>query len=140
MKFLEGLGHGRTLLRLNIIGGSEASEDFQGDARPSERIPGDLRIRVGNRDIDPGFAAMVSPFGVYPLRDENDLLQVGRIRGLDFDIAVASLSSRYISTVSREQLWLGETIRRRSARERFADRAGLTVVWPGARENVVLVE
>ena len=137
---LEGLGHGQVLLQSNIMGGSQASGDFLDDATPSERIRGDLWIRVGNWDIDPGFAAMVSPFGVYPLRDENDLLRVDRIRDLDFDIAVASLSSRYIETVSRGQLWLGDAVRKRPARERFANQAGLTVVWPRAGESVALTE
>ena len=42
---------------------------------------------------------MVSPFGVSPLRNANDLLQVNRIRALSPNIAVASLSSRYVRAV-----------------------------------------
>lgn len=127
---LEGLGHREILPQSDVMGGSEALE----------RVPGYLRIRIGDQDIDPGFAAMVSPFGVDPLRDENDLLRVGRIRDLDLNVAVASLSGRYVRTVRQDSLWPGETDRGRSVGERFANRAGLTVVWLEAGADVGLAE
>ena len=138
-----GLGHPEILLRTDwagVMGGLEHLEASPSDAAPSERVPGDLWIRVGDQDLDPGFAAMVSPFGVRPLRDENDLLQVRQARNLDFNIAVASLSSRYVRTASQALRWPDEakTARERSANR--ANRAGLTVVWPEAGEDVVLKE
>ena len=133
---LEGLGH-REILPQN-------------DVAPSERVPGDLRIRIGGQLLDPGFAAMVSPFGVYPLHDENDLPRVRQIRELGFT-AVASLSSRYVITVSQDLRWpdadegLDEGVQERSVGERFVgerfvNRAGLTVVWLGAGTGVDLAE
>ena len=133
---LEGLGH------------SEALEDSLDDGELSERVPGDLRIRISGQDIDPGFAAMVSPFGVYPLHGENDLPLVRQIRDLDLNIAVASLSSRYVITVSQDLTvsqdphWLdaAEVVQEHSVGERFANRAGLTVVWLEAGMGVDLAE
>ena len=139
---LEGLGHREILPQIDVMGGSEAPEDFLDDGELSERVPGDLRIHIGGQAIDPGFAAMVSPFGVDPLRDENDLLRVGQIRDLGLNVAVASLSSRYVRTVRQARRWpdADEGVQERSVRERFANRAGLTVVWLEAGAGVVLAE
>lgn len=131
-EILEGLGHGEILPWID--GGSETPEDLLDARALSERIPGDLRLRLGNQVIGPGFAAMVSPFGVSPLRNANDLLQVNRIRALSPNIAVASLSSRYVRAVIQDFFRSNETVERsvgeRSVGERFANRAGLTVIWP----------
>ena len=139
---LEGLGHREILRWSNVMRGSEAPEDLLDDGELSERVPGDIQIHIGGQDIDPGFAAMVSPFGVDPLYDENDLLRVGQICDLGLNVAVASLSSRYVRTVRRARLWpdADEGVEEHSVRERFANRAGLTVVWLEAGMGVDLAE
>ena len=145
---LEGLGHREILPQIDVMGGSEAPEDSLDEGELSERVPGDLQIHIGDQAIDPGFAAMVSPFGVYPLHGENDLPLVRQIRDLDLNIAVASLSSRYVITVSQDLTvsqdphWLDadEGVQEHSVGERFANRAGLTVVWLEAGMGVDLAE
>ena len=129
---MRGLGHPEAVEMLAV-------------AEPSQRVPGELRIRVGDQDIEPGFAAIVGPFGVRPLRSKEDLLQASQIfqvlQSLDLNlnnnIAVASLSSRYVTTVSQERLWPDEA---ETDDERSANRAGLTVVWPEDGEDVVPAE
>ncbi len=79
----------------------------------------------------------MGPFGVQPLRGENDILQIRRALDLNLNIAVASLSSRYVTTVSQELLLHGEV---ETAADRSANRGGLTVVWPQAGEDIVLEE
>ena len=142
---LEGLGHGNILPQGDSKRGPEFPEDFLDDGAASERIPGYLRIRVGDRDIEPGFAAMVSPFGVYPLHGENDLLRVTQVRNLNISIAVASLSRRYIRAVNQDPFRSGEekTVSEQNQvglYDRFANRAGLTVVWPEAGEDITPAE
>ena len=126
------------------LGHPEAVEMLSA-AQPPQRVPGELRIRVGDQGIEPGFAAIVGPFGVRSLRSKEDLLQVSQIlqvlQSLDLNlnnnIAVASLSSRYVAIVSQERLWTDET---ETDDERSANRDGLTVVWPKAVEDLVLEE
>lgn len=143
---LEGLGHRNLLPQDDGRGVPEFPEDFLGDGAASERIPEYLRIRVGGQDLDPGFAAIVGSFGIRPLRGKNDLIQVTQVRDLNIDIAVASLSRRYIrSVVNQDPLQIGkiQTTDEQDQvglHDRFANRAGLTVVWPEVGENVTLVE
>ncbi len=140
--------------------GHSGAENMLGDEAPSERAPRSLRIRVGDRNLEPGFAALVGPFGVHPLRRANDLMRMSLARDLNLNIAVASLSSRYVMAVTSEEFWRegGEagvppavntshdkTSQRRawyageeSTDKRFSNRAGLTLVWPEAGEDVLL--
>ena len=140
----------KILLRADLDGvmrglGYLGIEQVLGAAQPPQRVPGELQIRVGDQDIEPGIAAIVGPFGVQPLRSKQDLLQVSQIlqvlQSLDLNlnnnIAVASLSSRYVTTVSQERLWTDEA---ETANELSANRGGLTVVWPKTVEDLVLGE
>lgn len=112
-------------------------EQVLGTTELSEHAPGVLRIHVGDQSLEWGFSAIAGPFGVKPLRSKEDFGQVQRLRELNLSYAVASLASRYFMTVIREHRWLDEE---RTASERSASRAGLTVVWPEDGEDVVLAE
>lgn len=121
---MRGLGHPEVE---QVLGATELSEHF---------LRG-LRIQVGDQSLEWGFSAIAGPFGVRPLRSEEDFGQIQLLRELNLSYAVASLSRRYVMTVIREQLWLDEE---GTASERSANRAGLTVVWPEAGEDVSLAK
>ncbi len=127
---LMGLGHREAMEVLNAT-------------EPPRRISGELQIRVGNRELEPGLAAAIGPFGVRPLRNEDDFAQLDQVRVLNPDVVVASLSSRYLTTMGQEASRSGEEeveeVEVKPAFERFASRVGLTVVWLTEGEEVVLV-
>ena len=52
--------------------------------------------------VEPGFAAVLRPIGIHSLRSRDDLNQIRLIRGLAPNIAIASLSSLYASTIIRD--------------------------------------
>lgn len=120
----------RVLHRADIEGvlkglGHREAVDALDDGAPTERLPGEIGLRVNGRSLEPGVAAVVGPVGLRPLRGREDLEYVRRIRELTPNVAVVSLSSRYA----------GASI---TDRERVADpedggnvatRAGLTVAW-----------
>lgn len=112
-------------------------EQVLGTTELSEHVPRDLRIRVGDQSLERGFTAIAGQFGVRPLRSEEDFGQIQLLRELNLSYAVASLSSRYFMTVTREHRWLDEE---GTDSERSASRAGLTVVWPEDGEDVALAE
>ena len=109
---------------------------------PSRRLPGEMPLRVGDRPIEPGFAAVLGPIGIDSLRSWDDLNQIRLIRGLAPNIAIASLSSLYASTTIRDPSGFDEAQLRdasKSARDydaRFAQQAGLTVAWPMPDEDI----
>ena len=130
---LKGLGHVEAVQTLNV-------------PEPSRRIPGDLWLRVGERLIEPGFAAVLGPIGIHPLRRRDDLDRVRRIRELSLDIAVASLSSRYArmfvggsDSFDEGELGLAHKAALDSD-ERFAQRDGLTVAWPAQDQDIAFVD
>ena len=119
------------------LGYPEEAEQMLGAAETSIRGLS-TRIRVGSQDLEPGFAAMVGPFGVQPLRGiPLSFFQVLQDTDLSLNFAVASLSSRYAATVSRGLRWPDEG---KADDERSAERDGLTVVWPEPSEDVFLTE
>ena len=130
---LEGLGH------------PEAVQTLNGSA-PSRRLPRDLQIRSGGQYLEPGFSALVGPIGLHPLRNVEDLDRVRRIRDLSPNVALASLSSRYASTISLEPNWSDDEevrdshVKHPESAGRSAKRAGLTVVWPEAHEDIALTD
>ena len=110
---------------------------------PVSRVPGDLWLRVIERLVEPGFAAVIGPVGIYPLRRRQDLVLLRRIREINPRIVFASLSSRYVTTIIHQprefdEVESGEvpTIARGDG-QRFAQRAGLTVAWPFGGEDIV---
>ena len=142
-RILKGLGH------------SEADE-LVSDEPLSEPTRKPNWVRVGSRTLEPGFAALVGPFGVYPLSAENTSFQIPVTPGLNLSLAVVSLASRYIKDL-RERFaerrisdlllaqyknagnhFADQNCLEETAENRFANRAGLTVVWPVAGEEIVL--
>jgi len=109
---------------------------------PSPRLPGDIWLRVGDRPVAPGFAAVLGPVGIYPLRSKDDLDRVRLIRELTPNVALASLSSRYASTIFRDPLAYGggtsdEAVKPSPAgSDRYAQRAGLTIAWPMPDQDI----
>ena len=103
------------------------------DAEPPELNQRYLQSLFGDLDLEPGFVAIVGPFGVQPLPAENDLLQMLQTRNWNLNIAVASLSFQYVKAVTREQPWLDKVV---PAAARSTHRNGLTVVWLKSGEDV----
>ena len=130
---LKGLGHVEAVQTVNV-------------RPPSSRLPGDMWLRVGDQPIDSGFAAMLGPVGIYPLRGREDLDRVRLIRELTPNVALASLSSRYASTIFRDPIVYGEgtsdeaTKASLAASDRFAQRAGLTLAWPTPDQDIAFAE
>lgn len=130
---LKGLGHFETA-------------DTLGVEAPSRRLPGDLWLRIGDRPIEPGYAAVLGPIGSYPLRGGVDLDLVRLIRELTPNVALASLSRQYVSTIIRDPRALDDGDLRDTPKTahdsdgRFAQQAGLTVAWPMPDEDIALAE
>ena len=164
---LRGLGHSEAAIMLGVEEPSEYTrfrlsqslDKFRlrrRDLEPPDRVPGDIRIRVGARTLEPGFAATVGPFGVQPIRGENDLEQVRSALELNLNLAVVSLSSRYATTASHEQRWpelleVGQNLDDTDSRLEqhgtmedtaalISNRSGLTVVWLNRVEDISLAE
>ena len=58
---------------------------------PSRRLPAEMPLHVGDRDIEPRFAAVLRPIGILSLRSRDDLNQIRLIRGLAPNIASVSV-------------------------------------------------
>ena len=130
---LKGLGHAGAVETVNV-------------RPPSPRLPGDMWLRVGDQPVDPGFAAVLGPVGIYPLRGRDDLDRVRLIRELTPNVAFASLSSRYASTIFRDPPAYGEGMSDEAVKpapvgsDRFTQRAGLTVAWPMSNQDIRLAD
>ena len=128
---------------LNGLGHPEAAEVVNAVA-PTSRLSGDIGLLIGDRHIEPGFAAVLGPIGLLSLRGRDDLDQLRRIREVNPDVAVASFSTRYASTILDEprvfdedhQVGLYDTAP--DDPDRFAKQAGLTIVWPTPEEDIAL--
>ena len=95
-----------------------------------------LQVRIGDNLLDPGFAAIVGTFGVHPLRSREDGQRLLRVRELNLNYAIMSLSFGYLSDTSESpRSKAGE---QGTASERFASWRGLTVAWPSPGEDVAL--
>lgn len=114
---------------------------YQGVAGGPDTIVPEVQIRAGGQILEPGLAAAIGPFGVRALRLRDDVTQFEGIRELNPNAAVASLSSRYMATVlsgesrvdtpaQHEELAVNSTFRR------SVTRAGLTIVWLAAGDEV----
>ena len=101
-----------------------------------------MALLIGGRYIEPGYAAVLGPIGLLSLRVRDDVDRVRRIREISPEVAVASLSSRYASTILKEprafdeddQVGLYDTAPDDPGR--FAEQAGLTVAWPTPEEEI----
>lgn len=87
---LDGLGHGAL------------AQEFKQIQRPSERLPGDIKLRVRNVDFPRGFAALAGPHGFLPMRDPKDfeLEFRSRFRAEDPSFAIVSLASHHFARFS----------------------------------------
>ena len=130
---MTALGHLESVQSLNMI-------------EPEKRMPDEIRVVVGDRAIEPGFAALLGPLGILPLHDRDDLELVHRLRELSPRIAFASLSSRYVSTIVHRPLEFEEFALARTSEDagdadtRFARQAGLTVAWPTPDDRIALAD
>ena len=125
---LKGLGHTEAVETVNL-------------RPPSARLPGDVWLRVGDQSVDPGFAAVLGPFGIFPLRGSADLDLLRLIRELTPNVALASLSSKYASTIYRDPLVYDDAIKLSpTGSYGFAQRAGFTVAWPMPDQDISFVE
>ena len=112
---------------------------------PSQRISGELRLGIGGQHLEPGFAAIIGPTVVQPLRGRDDLDRARRIYDLNLNVAVVSLSSRYVAAI-RGAFWSDEEVAPHAQLEALDDeghlarRAGLTVVWPEGGEDITLLD
>ena len=118
------------------LGYPEEAEQMLRAVEPSTRVSSNIQVHIGDQTLEPGFASLVGPFGVQPLRGKNHLLRMLQDRDLNLSFAVASLSSQYVETASQGRFWPEE----KAAAPRSSHRAGLTVVWPEPSEDVFLAE
>ena len=133
MTIMTALGHPNAAQFLNMM-------------EPAERMPGQIRLVVGDHPIEPGLVALVGPLVILPLHDHDDLELVHRLRELYPRIAFASLSSRYATMIFHPSLdfeesgraWASEDAGR--ADTRFARQAGLTVAWPNPDDRIALAD
>ena len=129
---------------LRALGHPVASEVLD-IPEPIDRFPGDMHLRIGKRLIDPGFASVFGPIGIYPLRERSDLDQLRRIRERTPMIAVVSLSTRYISMMAEDPPPLHGSLSddlhvSTADNERIAIDSGLTVVWPTRDQGILPVD
>lgn len=135
----EALG---TILRradvAGVLGGLGYPREAQKALDTNETFSRSTWLYAGDQELNLGFAAIVGPFGVLPLRGNSYRLQQRRERGIDdLNFAVASLPSQYAMTAIQNPLWLDKTKR---DDDRSAHRHGLTVMWPDAGVEIVPVE
>ncbi len=95
------------------------------------------RLRIGEQLLDPGFAAIVGPFGVYPLRTRDDHRLLLQVREMNLSYSVVSLSLRYALATSETLMGYEEI---GIANELLSSQRGLTVVWPRAEDDVNIEE
>ena len=128
---LRGLGH---LEAFGMLDGTELAR----------REAGVLRIGIGRRVLESGFAALVWPGGVEALRRREDIDRVRGIRDMISNVAVVSLSSRYAVNITNNSSWVDSEQETGSEvvedGSRFARRAGLSVLWPAAGEEIELFD
>ena len=108
-------------------------------------LPRAMRLGVGPHTIESGFAALVGPVGIFPLRDHGDLDRVRQIREWNPTVALASLSRRYVTRTMRQPDAVVEpddqrSVLRPNQGERIGQKAGMTVAWPLAGEDIVLAD
>ena len=101
-----------------------------------------LTLVVGSRLLTdgPGYAALVGPIGILPLRDQGDVELVRRIREIDQHVALVSLDAGYTDWIRRDLLGEREDMRvvQPDPVERVVGRFGLTVAWPTPEEDIKL--
>lgn len=95
------------------------------------------RLRMGAQLLEPGYAAMVGPFGVYPLRTQDDNRRLRQAREMGLSYSIVLLSLQYASASSETLIRYEEL---EIANLRSANRYGLTVVWPGAEDDIYIEE
>ena len=117
---------------------------YQGVTAGVDMTVPEARISAGGQILEPGLAAVIGPFGVQPLRLRDDVTQFERIRELNPNTAVASLSSRYVATVRSGEFRVGaheqqEVLEAGSTIGRSVTRGGLTIVWLAVGDEVELL-
>ena len=102
---------------------------------PFEGTWSSATILVDGLEVGPGFAMIVGPSGLHPLRSNDDFRYLDIYRELNVSFAIASLSVRYMAMIG-DGIWPEQdTI----TDAYIASRNGLTVVWPNARNGLTVV-
>ena len=129
---------------LSALGFSDVAQLL--DAPDTEAPFPTMGLRVGPHTIEPGFAALVGPVGILPLRDHRDLHRVRLVRQWNPTVALTSLSRRYVTRTMRQPDAVVEpdddqrSVLGLNEVEHIARQAGLTVAWPLAGEDIVLAD
>ena len=89
-------------------------------------------ISVGGREIEPGFPAAAGPFGILPIRDDDDIELVRMALAADWPVAVLTLSERYVRQAVEDVEGVAGQF------EDWVGKAGLTVVWPRSTDAVTM--
>ena len=137
--------HGADLSGVMIGLGHSATLEMLRTAEPSRRVVGDISLNIGGHTIEPGFAALMWPGGVQALRGNDDVVRIRRLRDLNEKFAVVSLSTKYATNILRNPLWVdgGEEsdtgAKKAQGSRRFSRRAGLSVMWPEADDEIVVL-
>jgi len=123
---------------LTGLGHPDAAERLDASAPIAAELP----LLVGGQPIEAGFSAALGPIGIVPLREPADLEWVHRVRDLNMYLALASLSGRYVRTISLNPRAIYEDDLAdpngaiRGDGPRIAQHAGLTVAWPGSGDDI----
>lgn len=120
-----GMGYTGEVGAFGIVG------DF--GRKPSIEEGSSIRLKVGERHIEPGLVVVLGPFGALPIRSASDLSRIRLAREFAPNIALVSLSTKYIQSVREGEHLIEDPLH---TEDKTASQGGLTVIWPHEKEEV----
>lgn len=124
-----GMGYTGEVGAFGIVG------DF--GRKPTIEEGSSIRLKVGERHIEPGLVVVLGPFGALPIRSANDLSRIRQAREFAPNIALVSLSTKYIQSVREGEHPVEDPLH---TEDRTASQGGLKVIWPHEKEEVQIDE
>ena len=117
---LRGLGYGTMVERM------EDNEWKQLDTKDET-----TSISIGDRSLEPGFAAIAGPDGIYPLSNDEELKEWRRLIPR-INLVFLSMSRRYVLGGMEGRSEGGELI----AEQNWASHAGLEIAWAKSGDKI----
>ena len=115
---------------LRELGHTEVAATLRSEGVVDRRAS--VGLSIGDQETERGFAAAAGPFGILPIRDQSDIEQVrGAVAGR-WPLAVLSLAEQYVRRV------VGDAPGSIRQLQDSTTSAGLTVVWPSSRSQIIL--
>ena len=131
--------HRRMLTQSLLASDAEACLVGMGHIEPPDfvelerRVPAGARsVRLGDREIEPGFVAMAGPFGIVPVQGEVELNRIRPLLADGWSVAVLSLAQRYVVAGMEDA---ASYLR---AADAPSPMSGLTVLWLGPGDEISL--